>query len=143
MIGAKVMNPNEARQTENRPPYAGGEVFANPATTSDNSPINSEKTKETPKETDISTQDVAKRHSELRVAFHLGGNARHKAKNPNSFITWIDGGLELHRSESRDLLGDDAIVINALKELRGIAETASKDDLQHHVNEWATNLERR
>jgi HK97 family phage portal protein len=33
LIAARVLNPNEARARENLPPYAGGEVFANPHTT--------------------------------------------------------------------------------------------------------------
>ncbi|ODN68854.1 phage portal protein [Methylobrevis pamukkalensis] len=33
LIAARVLNPNEARAMENRPPYAGGDVFANPNTT--------------------------------------------------------------------------------------------------------------
>lgn len=32
-ISARVLNPNEARAMENRPPYAGGERFENPNTT--------------------------------------------------------------------------------------------------------------
>lgn len=31
LIGARVLNPNECRAMENRPPYAGGDAFANPA----------------------------------------------------------------------------------------------------------------
>lgn len=34
LISARVLNPNEARAMENRAPYAGGEIFANPNTTS-------------------------------------------------------------------------------------------------------------
>lgn len=30
LIAARVLNPNEARAMENRPPYAGGDQFANP-----------------------------------------------------------------------------------------------------------------
>lgn len=33
LIAARVLNPNEARAMENRPPYEGGEIFANPNTT--------------------------------------------------------------------------------------------------------------
>lgn len=33
MITARVLNPNEARAAENRPPYAGGDAFENPNTT--------------------------------------------------------------------------------------------------------------
>ena len=33
-IAARILNPNEARAMNNLPPYAGGEVFANPNTTS-------------------------------------------------------------------------------------------------------------
>lgn len=33
-IAARILNPNEARAAENRPPYAGGEKFENPNTTS-------------------------------------------------------------------------------------------------------------
>jgi HK97 family phage portal protein len=32
-IAARILNPNEARAAENRPPYAGGEIFENPNTT--------------------------------------------------------------------------------------------------------------
>lgn len=32
-IAARVINPNEARAAENRPPYAGGDAFVNPNTT--------------------------------------------------------------------------------------------------------------
>lgn len=32
-IAARVLSPNEARAAENRPPYPGGDVFANPNTT--------------------------------------------------------------------------------------------------------------
>lgn len=32
-IAARILNPNEARAAENRPPYAGGEKFENPNTT--------------------------------------------------------------------------------------------------------------
>jgi HK97 family phage portal protein len=31
-ITARILNPNEARAAENRPPYAGGEKFENPNT---------------------------------------------------------------------------------------------------------------
>ena len=34
LIAARVLNPNEVRAMENRAPYAGGEIFANPNTTS-------------------------------------------------------------------------------------------------------------
>jgi len=34
LIAARVLNPNEARARENLPPYDGGEVFANPNTSS-------------------------------------------------------------------------------------------------------------
>lgn len=34
LIAARVLNPNEVRAMENRPPYAGGEQFVNPNTTS-------------------------------------------------------------------------------------------------------------
>lgn len=34
LIASRVLNPNEARAMENRPPYAGGERFENPNTTS-------------------------------------------------------------------------------------------------------------
>lgn len=34
LIAARVLNPNEARAMENRPPYAGGERFENPNTLS-------------------------------------------------------------------------------------------------------------
>lgn len=40
LITARVLNPNEARARENLPPYAGGDVFANPNTTSSTSPEN-------------------------------------------------------------------------------------------------------
>jgi HK97 family phage portal protein len=33
LIAARVLNPNEARAMENRPPYEGGDEFANPNTT--------------------------------------------------------------------------------------------------------------
>lgn len=33
LIAARVLNPNEVRAMENRPPYAGGEAFLNPHTT--------------------------------------------------------------------------------------------------------------
>ena len=33
LIAARVLNPNEARAMENRPPYEGGDAFANPNTT--------------------------------------------------------------------------------------------------------------
>ncbi len=33
-IAARVLSPNEARRMENRPPYAGGDAFENPHTTS-------------------------------------------------------------------------------------------------------------
>lgn len=33
LITARVLNPNEARSMENRPPYAGGDEFLNPNTT--------------------------------------------------------------------------------------------------------------
>lgn len=33
LITARILNPNEVRAMENLPPYAGGEVYANPATT--------------------------------------------------------------------------------------------------------------
>jgi len=39
LIAARVLNPNEARAMENRAPYEGGDVFANPNTTS-NTPGN-------------------------------------------------------------------------------------------------------
>jgi hypothetical protein len=32
-IAARILNPNEARAAENRAPYAGGEKFENPHTT--------------------------------------------------------------------------------------------------------------
>jgi HK97 family phage portal protein len=32
-IAARILNPNEVRALENRPPYEGGDVFANPNTT--------------------------------------------------------------------------------------------------------------
>lgn len=41
LIAARVLNPNEARARENLPPYAGGDVFVNPNTTSSTSPENS------------------------------------------------------------------------------------------------------
>lgn len=34
LIAARVLNPNEARAMENRPPYEGGDEFANPNTSS-------------------------------------------------------------------------------------------------------------
>lgn len=34
-IAARILNPNEARAMNNMPPYAGGEVFANPNTTTE------------------------------------------------------------------------------------------------------------
>lgn len=37
-IAARVLSPNEARAMENRPPFDGGDVFANPHTTSGGSP---------------------------------------------------------------------------------------------------------
>lgn len=33
-ISSKILNPNEVRAMENKPPYAGGDVFENPNTTS-------------------------------------------------------------------------------------------------------------
>ena len=33
-ISSKILNPNEVRAKENLPPYAGGERFENPNTTS-------------------------------------------------------------------------------------------------------------
>jgi len=38
LISARVLNPNEARAMENRAPYPGGEVFANPNTSSSSAP---------------------------------------------------------------------------------------------------------
>jgi HK97 family phage portal protein len=35
-ISARILNPNEARAAENRPPYAGGQKFENPNTTAAN-----------------------------------------------------------------------------------------------------------
>lgn len=35
LISSRVLNPNEARAMENRPPYEGGEIFANPNTTAE------------------------------------------------------------------------------------------------------------
>lgn len=40
LIAARVLNPNEARALENRPPYAGGDEFANPNTTPGTAPAN-------------------------------------------------------------------------------------------------------
>lgn len=34
LIAARVLNPNEVRAMENRPPYAGGDAFSNPNTSS-------------------------------------------------------------------------------------------------------------
>jgi HK97 family phage portal protein len=34
-IAARILNPNEARAAENKPPYAGGNVYANPNTTTE------------------------------------------------------------------------------------------------------------
>ena len=36
LITARVLNPNEVRALDNLPPYAGGEVYANPAITAAN-----------------------------------------------------------------------------------------------------------
>lgn len=36
LIASRIINPNEARARENLPPYAGGDVFANPNTTTTN-----------------------------------------------------------------------------------------------------------
>jgi phage portal protein BeeE len=32
-VAARILSPNEARAAENRPPYAGGDKFENPNTT--------------------------------------------------------------------------------------------------------------
>lgn len=37
-ISSRVLNPNEVRAMENRPPYAGGEVYANPNTSTGSTP---------------------------------------------------------------------------------------------------------
>lgn len=34
-IAARILNPNEARAAENKPPYAGGDTYANPNTTTE------------------------------------------------------------------------------------------------------------
>lgn len=38
LVAARVLNPNEVRALENRPPYAGGERFENPNTTTTGAP---------------------------------------------------------------------------------------------------------
>lgn len=40
LIAARILNPNEARALENRAPYPGGDVFANPNTSSEPAPSN-------------------------------------------------------------------------------------------------------
>lgn len=37
-VSSRVLNPNEVRAMENRPPYAGGDKFENPNTTAGNAP---------------------------------------------------------------------------------------------------------
>ncbi|NBW11854.1 MAG: phage portal protein [Caulobacteraceae bacterium] len=155
MIGSMIECPNEARQDFNLPPYDGGDEFINPAThssqaeTQEEPPELGEKEDETPHENEGKPAEkqqetpemVQKRHNFARVVFHLGSNARHKANNANSFVTWIDGNLASHRDESRQLLGNDAIVEQAVTELRNIANTTSGEQLPAVIHQWATKTE--
>lgn len=83
---------------------------------------------------DAATGDEAKRHLTRRVVFNLGARARHKARNAAAFVEWIDGGLQSHRTEAREMLGDDSRVVDILGELRALIERVGSEGLYDAVD---------
>jgi HK97 family phage portal protein len=134
LIQARVMNPNEARAKLNMLPYDGGDEFVNPNTMKSGNepgeePKEDEPAEETPKETP--KRDAAY----LRVLFGITARARDKAKRGKAFLEWIDGNLQPHRDEWRNLWGDRPWPFDAMQaNFRKAAETYTEDSLQHGID---------
>lgn len=135
MIAATVINPNEARRMENMEPYSGGEKYQNPNTSKGLTP-------DKPAGDGPTANPPQRSHSLARIVFHIGSNARHKAKKPASFLEWIDGNLATHRHECKEIGQDDSIVDAMLGDFKRVAEYANGDELRSEIDKIVTIYEK-
>lgn len=144
---AAIMNKNEARHVLNLEPYDGGDNFDNPNTSKGaqqpqkTAPI-AGGTNENGNGTNTGTRSE-EQEAIKRVIYGVGRNARHKAKKPNSFIEWVDGGLVTHVEEARkDAPEAVAIIERILVELRSIVDKATAESLPEVVNTVIAQFEK-
>lgn len=142
--------PNEVRRRENMPPVEWGDmpITAPPdpgASTGGADKMSGDSVVTPPRGSEDQSGGEAtpsdSTRNRRRVAFAVAAQARHKAKKPNAFIEWVDGGLVSHRQSAIEAFGEDSSVDEWLTELRHIAETASATNLDSAVNDWALKLE--
>jgi HK97 family phage portal protein len=144
------MTPNEVRRIENMPPVEWGDtpITAPPepgASAGGVDKMSGDDVVTPPRGSEDASGGEAgpseSTRNRRRVAFAVAAQARHKAKKPNAFIEWVDGGLVSHRQSAIEAYGEDSSVDGWLTELRNIAETASATSLDSAVNDWALKLE--
>lgn len=140
LIAARVMNPNEVRAKMNMLPYDGGDEFVNPNTMkSGNEPGAEPKEDEKPKEEPPAERDA----DYMRVLFGITSRARDKAKRGKAFIEWIDGNLQPHREEWRNLLGDKPFPFEILvADLKRNVTQWTEEELAQRVEEWCAIVEK-
>jgi len=131
---AAIMNKNEARRVINLEPYEGGDNFDNTNTAS--GAMQPQKTAPLPGGTNENGNGTntgtrsADQEAFKRIVYGVGRNARYKAKKPNSFVEWVDGGMVSHFEEARKDAPEAVATIEAiLVEMRKVLETTGGDAL--------------
>lgn len=129
-IQNRFLSPNEVRAAENRMPYDGGDVYANPATSSNTTLAGGQESPQASPD----PQQASHSTGLMRVLYTLTANARHRAENPKSFCDFVDGNLAWHRKQSNDLVGNEQLVDRVHKQLKKIAATVTADTLYQEVD---------
>ena len=91
---------------------------------------------------DETGEESERQHLMRRVLFRLTDQARRKAsRGHRAWGEWFEGGAKTHRSEARDLLGDDELVTGVLTRLSEV-NAAPVAELAARVEEICNQLER-
>ncbi len=135
----RILTQNEMRKREGYAPVPGGDKFPEVAPTPSGG---------IDKGGDITPRGPADKSggnapaSKMRqLVYGVTRYARHKSRNPKSFLTWIDSRFEDHHNEALALFGDRSLTDKWLDELRGIASTATESTLPTSIEAWAQRLE--
>lgn len=142
--------PNEVRRWDNLPPVEWGDEPITDATKpgasdggvdkmSGDNVVTPPRGSEDPSDGEAPVTDTTR--NKRRVAYAVAAQSRHKAKKPNAFLEWVDGGLVSHREAAREAFGDETIVNEWLTQLRCLAETTPASGLESAVDTWALTLE--
>ena len=150
-IRSRVLSPNEVRAKLNYPPYDGGDEYGDPAAEAIATGTQAEQGSDAGQEDDGTEDDSAQEASAdrqwivRRIVFSLAARARHKAKNPQAFLSWVDSQLKDHRDEWQSITGgvdEPTFFIDYHAALEKIAETTTATDLPARVDELVTTWER-